>query len=323
MGIRLNIKSSRDEGFFMNCTLCKKLINTYLDGYLPEEREQDMFRHIEACPECARYYNELMEIFDHLEETDMDVPQGFRYAWQNEISHTANKKRRANYKVLIPALAACACGVVIMSVMIFGAGGYNAGGGNVLGQAFSLDYSAQPAQGEVQDAQQGEIEDAQQGAQVQSQEGSVASPNRSVTNQNGAGKLIEGNSQQQGAQAQPQGDAEPYAQNNVPEVGNAAPQAGGNFVQGAEPGADAQSGAVMPQIERKEVDGEVRYILDVRGMGLNKTLIMEYAKSQNISVTETENGIIIEDDAAVLETLLKAYNLDTAEGISKLEIILE
>lgn len=324
LGVRLIIKSSRDEGFYMNCTLCKKLINTYLDGYLPQDREQDMFNHIEACPECANYFDELMEIFGHLEEPDMDVPQGFRYAWRNEISHAAGKKRRANYKVLIPALAACACGVVIMSVMIFGAGGYNSGGGNVLGQAFSLDYSAQPGQSQqAADIQPGTVEDGNQQAQVQSEEGVIVQQPK-TSGSNAAGKLLEESSQQQGGQAQHQAPSGADQQTqNVPEAKESAPVFGGNFAQGAEPGAAAQGGVVMPQIERKEVDGEMRYVLDARALNLSKSMIIEYAKSQNINVTETDNGIIVEEEPAVLKAMLEAYNLDTEEGMSKLEIILE
>lgn len=306
----------------MNCTQCKKLINTYLDGYLSGESEREMFRHIEACPQCTRYYEEISTVFDRLEDPDVEVPRGFRYAWQDEIARAAHKKRRPNYKVLIPALAACACGVVLVSVMVFGAGGYNASGGNVLGQAFSLDYAAQPAQQQGERQPAGTVTSEQQGSfELPDTQNEVQQPGASA--KNGAGKLVEGNAQQQGggAQTQPQNGADAQAQNQ-PEAGETAPAFGG-FAQGADPAADAQGGAVMPQIERKEANGEVRYVLDARELNLSKALVIEYAKSLGVNVTETENGVIVEEEPGVLEGMLRAYNIDAMDGMSRLEIILE
>ncbi len=106
----------------MDCNTCKKYIHAYLDGCLPRGMEEEIFSHIATCPACERYYEDMIEIYDRLGEPEIEVPPGFSYSWRGAVEQAAEKKRKVNYKALIPALAACVCGVFVMSVVLFNPG---------------------------------------------------------------------------------------------------------------------------------------------------------------------------------------------------------
>lgn len=104
----------------MTCRQCKNLINEYLDGNLGLKSE--IMQHIASCPRCEKYYRQMVKINRTLtHQSAQAVPQDFCYSWRNEIQRHPRKKR-FQYKILIPALAGALCCVFVITA--FATGGF-------------------------------------------------------------------------------------------------------------------------------------------------------------------------------------------------------
>lgn len=297
----------------MNCNVCKKLINTYLDGYLPSGREEEIFHHISDCPKCERYYEDLIEVYDQLHEADREVPYGFSYAWREAVEQVARKKRKVNYKVLIPALAACVCGVFVMSMLVFGTGGYKPMP-NMGESALSLEYKMQNGQQNGQQPQSDAQSEADEAQTVQS--GGAGQTGGNVAGQE-ANNLVEQNEPVQNTSTAQ--DAAIYDEFNEP--ANSENNSGVNDAPSVA-GMQSAPDATMPQIVSEQVNGETVYTLNARDMDISKDLLLEYAAKYNIDVTETTNGVKVQASPFLMELLLKFYGIEPVEGMDNLEIIL-
>ena len=116
-----------------HCDEYQALISPWLDGALPEEEADAVREHLAVCPDCQRYYDDLMAIrddFPSVEETA--VPEGFADGVMAAVRADKAAHRRRRRRSLLP-VAACAAVVVLL-----GSGGYLSGmfyGGGSSGSA--------------------------------------------------------------------------------------------------------------------------------------------------------------------------------------------
>lgn len=104
----------------MTCRQCKNLINEYLDGNV--DLKNEIMQHIAACSRCEKYYRQMVKMNRALtHQAAQAVPQDFCYSWRNEIQRHP-KKKRFQYKILIPALAGALCCVFVITA--FATGGF-------------------------------------------------------------------------------------------------------------------------------------------------------------------------------------------------------
>lgn len=109
----------------MRCKKCEKLIQRMLDGDLAQEEREDVMSHIESCPGCASYYEDMRAMRGMLREPDREPPEGFRAGWKVALANAAAgeakpARRRSRLAAVIPAVAAGAVAVVVLSVSMFG-----------------------------------------------------------------------------------------------------------------------------------------------------------------------------------------------------------
>ena len=116
-----------------HCDEYQALISPWLDGALPEEEADALREHLAVCPDCQRYYDDVMAIrddFPSVEETA--VPEGFADGVMAAVRADKAAHRRRRRRSLLP-VAACAAVVVLL-----GSGGYLSGmfyGGGSSGSA--------------------------------------------------------------------------------------------------------------------------------------------------------------------------------------------
>lgn len=105
-----------------HCDEYQALISPWLDGALPEEEADALREHLAVCPDCQRYYDDLMAIRDNfpsVEETA--VPEGFADGVMAAVRADKAAHRRRRRRRMLP-VAACAAVVVLL-----GSGGYLSG----------------------------------------------------------------------------------------------------------------------------------------------------------------------------------------------------
>ena len=116
-----------------HCDEYQALISPWLDGALPEEEADALREHLAVCPDCQRYYDDLMAIrddFPSAEETA--VPEGFADGVMAAVRADKAAHRRRRRRRMLP-VAACAA-----VVLLLGSGGYLSGmfyGGGSSGSA--------------------------------------------------------------------------------------------------------------------------------------------------------------------------------------------
>ncbi|MEA5003385.1 MAG: hypothetical protein VB081_07790 [Christensenella sp.] len=104
----------------MTCRQCKNLINEYFDGNIRVKSE--IMSHIASCPRCEKYYRQMLKIDRQLKRrVDQPIPEEFHYAWRNAVQRQPRKKK-FQYKFLIPALAGALCCVFVITA--FATGGF-------------------------------------------------------------------------------------------------------------------------------------------------------------------------------------------------------
>ena len=105
-----------------HCDEYQALISPWLDGALPEEEADALREHLAVCPDCQRYYDDLMAIRDNfpsVEETA--VPEGFADGVMAAVRADKAAHRRRRRRRMLP-VAACAA-----VVLLLGSGGYLSG----------------------------------------------------------------------------------------------------------------------------------------------------------------------------------------------------
>lgn len=269
----------------MNCTRAKKAIQLYIDGYLPVEREEELFAHLDSCPGCRQYYDDMMLIYEAMEAPEREVPYGFRAAWQDEIAATGKKKRIFNFKVAVPVFAACVCGLLVTSAVVLGANN----------NLFSSETEA-PVTASQEAKATFEIEQLDDGIQPVI----VPAENTAVTD--GNGMLEEDTIMQESAD--PTGAAQGtiiQSETSPQPTATASPSPTQQPVQ-AQNGVNALS--------------PVPVIIDATGKTFRQELI-EYAKANNVTVTENEMGSVVLQaaDTAAINQVLTNFQLEpVADG---------
>ncbi len=270
----------------MNCTKCRKQIHLYMDGYLPHEKEDDLFAHLDACPGCRGYYDDIYYMYESMEEPELEPPYGFSQSWRDAVEQRAHGKRRTNFKVLIPAVAACVCGLLVVTT-VFGRSG-----------SFFSAIAEAPA-AEVMNIEVQESADTQPDTYIAPE---VTQPEV----QTAQGGLLEQQTVE-GTADDAAGAENAVAQN---EIASAAPQ--------AVPQQSAQQQAGGMQVAG--VMGQA-HTIDATGQGFRAELI-EYARQQGVEVTEFEDGrVALDGEEALLNNVLAQFNQETVSGTNHVEIL--
>ena len=108
------------------CTEFEALLDLYVDGELPAEEMIRVQAHLDTCPRCQFYVDDLLAIraaFPDAEDTI--VPEGFTERVMAAVRQSAVPVKKTKHipwkKVLLP-LAAC-CAVVVMALPFVGMNG--------------------------------------------------------------------------------------------------------------------------------------------------------------------------------------------------------
>lgn len=88
-----------------------------MDGGLDAQQEDALFAHIDNCPQCARYYDDMLLMLDLLPERDVEPPYGYSAEWQECVEIASTKKSGSGAKALVPVLAVGLCCVVAVSAV--------------------------------------------------------------------------------------------------------------------------------------------------------------------------------------------------------------
>jgi len=277
----------------MNCFRAKKAIHLYIDGYLAAEREEELFVHLDNCPDCRQYYDDMLLIYDNLEEPEREVPYGFSDAWQEELEVRGGKKRIVNYKVLIPAFAACVCGLFVMSAVVLGANNNRI---TAEGEVPVVESAEQRPAFEIRELDDGikPVATAQPGTTV-NDVGILEEEISGGQAQTNEGSPAENNIMQNGADAQPSASQAAAAPANIQSA--PAPSQGGKAAMMA------------------------ANVIDATGKPYRQELI-DFAKQNNVKVTENaSNSVTLEADPGVINTVLANFQLGQVTDTNIVEIV--
>jgi len=102
----------------MGCKNNKTIISRYLDGLLNEDEKKSIEDHMNACPECRNFYEEIKAVMVMIEAPDQVLPSPYLYSKiRNNIE--AMENRPAALKWLRPVLVPI---LVALTFLIFGIG---------------------------------------------------------------------------------------------------------------------------------------------------------------------------------------------------------
>jgi predicted anti-sigma-YlaC factor YlaD len=108
----------------MGCGKFRKQFHLYIDGYLSHGEEDILFAQLDVCEDCRQYYDDISFMYENLEEADAEPPYGFSENWRYAVEEYSHKKRRTSLKVIIPAVAACVCGLLVVTTVFGGRGSF-------------------------------------------------------------------------------------------------------------------------------------------------------------------------------------------------------
>lgn len=103
-----------------NCEYYHDLISLYVDEVLGESELLELLEHMEICPECKAYYDDVKDLSLKLKGLNIDLPedlndkilQSFEINREIAIVQAKAPKRKFTYM----ALASCACIALIISL---------------------------------------------------------------------------------------------------------------------------------------------------------------------------------------------------------------
>lgn len=281
----------------MNCKQCKKLINAYLDGYLPAQRERELFTHLDSCVDCQQYYDEMFLIYENLEDVERDVPLGFRANWRTAVEESSPKKKGINFKVMIPAFAACVCGLFVITAVVRG---------QPLNQLFSVGEIAGTVQsgGETEAPATFYSDPAQQTAQEGAATGQA--PPNDVQN------LLE-ESQQQGVQENADAGAAEGAVDDV-KVKDTLPQATAPAQSTETPSIAEDSAASVQSITHPIIDAQDKHF---------RQELIDYAKETGVLSEEELNdkSVFLKGKPEDINKVLQQFGFEPIVAVEYLEIV--
>lgn len=106
-----------------SCERYELLISAFLDGELSEAERADLAEHLAVCPDCQRYFDDLVAIHDAFgREEDVSAPEGFAEGVMARVRETRQQEEK---KILLfphwrrwAALAAC-CAFAVLGLWTF------------------------------------------------------------------------------------------------------------------------------------------------------------------------------------------------------------
>ena len=112
-----------------NCEIYEEWISAFLDGELGREQKTELQAHMAVCPECQRFFDDLVAIHEALMDADGEetpVPEGFADQVMARVRETRQDAAEAVPEKVIrfphwrrwAAMAAC-CAVVLLGVWSF------------------------------------------------------------------------------------------------------------------------------------------------------------------------------------------------------------
>ncbi len=276
----------------MNCNKCKKWIHLYLDGALGPDQEDLFFSHIENCPECASYYEDMVWMLRRMPEEEAGLPGGFSNRWRGAVARLGQPARRVNYKVLVPALAACLCGVFVVSAVFAGDWGIRnlSSGSNERPQSAEEGGETKPADNFW---------------------GIFSPPEENVAP--GVSTIESGNTDEQQA-----------VQGSDPQesdLGAATPPQSASITSGmvesqpsAEPGAGSGVSALAEAITKEIELVPGHPVVRAAGNDMRKQIMARVIDLQAggvvVQLFETEQAVVLEADSAVLAEILLHFGLE-------------
>jgi hypothetical protein len=258
-----------------------------MDGYLPHEKEDGLFAHLDACPGCRGYYDDICYIYESMENPETEPPYGFSQRWREAVGQRVNGRRRTNFKVLIPAVAACVCGLLVVTT-VFGRSG-----------SFFSAIAEAPA-AEVMHIEVRESADTQPEAYIAQE---ATQPEAQMAQ----GGLLEQQTVEGGAD-DASGAENSMAQN---EIASAAPSAVPQQ-QAPQAAGVSQAAGVMEPV----------HTVDATGQGFRAELIGYARQQQGVEVTEYEDGrVALTGEEVLLNNVLAQFDLGTVSGTNQVEIL--
>jgi len=108
-----------------SCEKYELLASLVLDGEADETERAELTAHLEVCPACRAYFEDIKRIHEALAQEEIVVPEGFSVHVMDRVRKTKQDRPEKNRKIIpFPhwrrwaALAAC-CAVVVLSVWAF------------------------------------------------------------------------------------------------------------------------------------------------------------------------------------------------------------
>jgi anti-sigma factor RsiW len=76
----------------MKCKKARKLLSLYIDNMLDESKTKKVEKHLSACGDCRKEYNEINEALDLLGQAEMvPVPEAFQFRLKNALKEEKRK----------------------------------------------------------------------------------------------------------------------------------------------------------------------------------------------------------------------------------------
>jgi len=108
-----------------SCERYELLASLVLDGEADEAERSELTAHLEVCPECRAYFEDIKRIHESFAREEAVVPEGFSAQVMDRVRGTKQDRREKSKKIITfphwrrwTALAAC-CAVVVLSIWAF------------------------------------------------------------------------------------------------------------------------------------------------------------------------------------------------------------
>ncbi len=262
----------------MKCEKYKNLIHLYIDGALLPKEQDELFAHVNQCEHCSAYFDDMVALADELFEEDVEIPYAFSTAWRARVADMQPKRRGISFKMMIPALAACVCGVFVISTALINPEAFGAGLANLVSRQNYVEAGAADV------------------AETPAAEAAVFLP------------------EEQPADAEEQ--EPPTEDGMLDEITEAAPST--TVAEGTLNDSSAGTAATDDAAKAAESAGAGKSTAAGAAVGLQtidatgkklKAKIAEVAVGNQVAVTETEGGLILDGATEALNKVLAAFQL--------------
>lgn len=109
----------KEGGIFMECKVARYWISIYMDKELEQETEKKLFKHIDRCKECSRYFQQSLDINEEIEEL-FKLEECNSDKIKSEILNGINKEERRHKKTRNIAVCAAILIAILVTIPING-----------------------------------------------------------------------------------------------------------------------------------------------------------------------------------------------------------